>query len=231
MSAVCLLSSTRRASVGSAWASFSESGERFSEFCGQVQPGIIGRTFAIRVASAGLNTCSCSSPPPQPPTTIAARTTIAPRVMATVTTRDPRKSRKRVLSPECVEGHSRTLAHASHVRVGAGLRRSPSRRGDARNDDSETGTPSPPPPCRAPSDARPPLRRAERRRRVPAGANRRRRGATATRPIRRARGTPRRRRSGIASAPVANPKNPEFGWQPASQPREARQRLRPNRHR
>lgn len=59
----------------------------FSEFCGQVQPGITGRTFAIRMASAGLNTCSCSSPPPQPPTTIAARTTIAPRVIATVTTR------------------------------------------------------------------------------------------------------------------------------------------------
>jgi hypothetical protein len=73
------------------WASLCEPDEtRFSGFCGQVRPGVTGRTFAIRVASAGVNSCSCSSPPLQPPTTIAATTAIAPRVMATVTTRDPR---------------------------------------------------------------------------------------------------------------------------------------------
>src|SRR6266508_5320115 len=98
MSAVCFLSSTSRGSVD--LASVGEPDETcFSGFRGQVQPDITGRTFAIRVASAGVNTCSCSLAPPQPPTTIAATTAIAPRVMATVTTRAPRTGRKRVLLP------------------------------------------------------------------------------------------------------------------------------------
>ena len=90
---VCLFSSTRRTSLGSAWASCLRVRRlAFSCFVGQFQPGVTGRTFPIRVASAGVNTFPCSSPPPQPPTTIAATTAIEQRVMATVTTCDPRTS-------------------------------------------------------------------------------------------------------------------------------------------
>jgi hypothetical protein len=53
---------------------------RFSALAVVVEGGLLG--LVVRV----VNTCSCSSPPLQPPTTIAATTAIAPRVRATVTT-------------------------------------------------------------------------------------------------------------------------------------------------
>jgi hypothetical protein len=82
MSAVCLFSLTSRGSV--AWASVRESDETcIFGFFGQVQPRISGRTFAIRVASAGVNVCS-SALPPQPPMQAAATIASAPRLMASV---------------------------------------------------------------------------------------------------------------------------------------------------
>src|SRR6476646_1572775 len=110
MSAVRLFSSTSRGSVGLASVVGPPDDTCFFGLVGQLQPGLAGPTFAIRAASPAVNTCFRSSPPLQPPTTTAATTAIAPRIMATVTIRDPRTGLARVPSPECVGGHSRTLA-------------------------------------------------------------------------------------------------------------------------